>query len=87
MRRRKSHFRQTIEGLFTTHAEYLGLTPAEIADGTATTDPGSLITNVDIPDTFNNVDAFVGALEHGIGSSGLFESLFESLQLYFGNSF
>ena len=77
----------TIEGLFTTHAEYLGLTPAEIADGTTVTDPGSLITNVDIPDTFNNFDAFVGALEHGIGSSGLLESLFESLQLYFGNSF
>ena len=77
----------TIVGLFTTHAEYLGLTPAEIADGTTVTDPGSLITNVDIPDTFNNFDAFVGALEHGIGSSGLFESLFESLQLYFGNSF
>jgi hypothetical protein len=73
--------------LFTTHAEYLGLTPAEIAGGTTATDPGSLITNVDIPDTFNNVDAFVGALEHGIGSSGLFESLFESLQLYVGNSF
>jgi PE-PPE domain len=73
--------------LFTTHAEYLGLTPAEIADGTAATDPGSKITDVDIPDTFNNVDAFVGALEHGIGSSGLFESLFESLQLYVGSSF
>jgi PE-PPE domain len=78
---------ESLVRLFTTHAEYLGLTPAEIADGTTLTDPGSLITNVDIPDSFNNVDAFVGALEHGIGSSGLFESLFESLQLYVGNSF
>ncbi|MGA9488869.1 MAG: PE-PPE domain-containing protein [Mycobacterium sp.] len=73
--------------LFTTHAEYLGLTPAEIAAGTTSTDPGSLITNVDIPDTFNNVDAWIGALEHGIGSSGLFDSLFQSLELYFTNTF
>ncbi len=78
---------ESLVRLFTTHAEYLGLTPAEIAAGTTATDPGSLITNVDIPDTFNNVDAWIGALEHGIGSSGLFASLFQSLELYFTNAF
>ena len=78
---------ESLVRLFTTHAEYLGLTPAEIANGTTATDPGSLITTVDIPDTFNNVDAWIGALEHGIGSSGLFESLFQSLELYFTNTF
>ncbi len=38
--------------LFTTHVEYLGLTPTEIADATISTD--HLITNVDIPNNFND---------------------------------
>ena len=66
--------------LFTTHAEYLGLTPTEIANATTSTD-GDL-TLVDISDNINNADALIGALDNGIGSSGLFESLFESLQLF-----
>jgi hypothetical protein len=35
----------------------------------------------------NGFDALIGALDNGIGSSGLFESLFESLQLYLTNMF
>jgi hypothetical protein len=78
----------TIEGLFLQHVEYLGLTPAEIADGTTSTDPGSLITNVDIPDTFNNADAWLSAVfEHGAAGSGLLESVFQSLEFYLTNSF
>ena len=72
--------------LFTTHAEYLGLTPTQIADATTSTD-GEL-TLVDISDNnINNLDALIGALDHGIGSSGLFESLFQSLELYLTNTF
>jgi PE-PPE domain len=71
--------------LFTTHAEYLGLTPTQIADATTSID-GDL-TNIDISDNINGFDAFIGALDNGIGSSGLFESLFESLQLYLTNMF
>jgi hypothetical protein len=71
--------------LFTTHAEYLGLTPTEIANATTSID-GDL-TNIDISDNINGFDAFFGALDNGIGSSGLFESLFESLQLYLTNTF
>src|SRR5271154_816924 len=71
--------------LFTTHAEYLGLTPTQIADATTSID-GDL-TNIDISDNINSFDAFIGALDNGIGSSGLFESLFESLQLYLTNMF
>ena len=71
--------------LFTTHAEYLGLTPTQIADATTSID-GDL-TNIDISDNINSFDAFIGALDNGIGSSGLFESLFESLQLYLTNTF
>ena len=61
------------------------MTPTQIADATTSTD-GDL-TLVDISDNINNADAWIGALEHGIGSSGLLESLFESLQLYFTNTF
>ena len=71
--------------LFTTHAEYLGLTPTQIADATTSID-GDL-TNIDISDNINGFDAFIGALDNGIGSSGLFESLFESLQLFLTNTF
>ena len=71
--------------LFTTHAEYLGLTPTQIADATTSID-GDL-TNIDISDNINGFDALLGALDNGIGSSGLFESLFESLQLYLTNMF
>src|SRR5947209_12721877 len=72
--------------LFTTHVEYLGLTPAEIADATTTVD--NLITNIDIPDTFNDTAAWLTAVfEHGAANSGLLESVWNSLELYFTNSF
>ena len=75
----------SLYNLFTTHAEYLGLTTTQIADATTSID-GDL-TNIDISDNINSFDALIGALDNGIGSSGLFESLFESLQLYLTNMF
>ena len=57
----------------------------QIADATTSID-GDL-TNIDISDNINGFDAFIGALENGIGSSGLFESLFQSLELYLTNTF
>src|SRR6201996_4156406 len=45
-------------GLFLQHVEYLGLTPTEIANATTTTDDD--LTLVDIPDNFNNLDAWLG---------------------------
>jgi hypothetical protein len=74
-----------IVALSVQHVEYLGLTPTQIADATTSTD-GDL-TLVDISDNINNFDAWVGAIEHGVASSGLLESLFDSLQLYFTNMF
>jgi PE-PPE domain len=72
--------------LFTTHVEYLGLTPAEIADATTTVD--NLITNINIPDTFNDTAAWLSAVfEHGAADSGLLESVWNSLELYLTNSF
>ena len=72
--------------VFGPHVEYLGLTPAEIAD--ATTSTNDLLTYVDIPDNFNNADAWISAVfEHGAAGSGLLASVIDSLQLYFTNSF
>ena len=72
--------------VFGPHVEYLGLTPAEIAD--ATTSTNDLLTYVDIPDNFNNADAWISAVfEHGAAGSGLLESVFQSLELYLTNSF
>jgi hypothetical protein len=76
----------TIEGLFLQHVEYLGLTPAEIAN--ATTSTNDLLTYVDIPDNINNADAWISAVfEHGAAGSGLLESVFQSLELYLTNTF
>ena len=75
----------SLYNLFTTHAEYLGLTSTQIAD--ATTSINGDLTNIDISDNINGFDALMGALDNGIGSSGLFESLFESLELYLTNMF
>ena len=81
--------------LFTTHVEYLGLTPTrwplfgetfEIADATTTVD--NLITNIDIPDNFNDTAAWFSAVfEGGAANSGLLESLFNSVELYLTNTF
>ena len=69
-----------LDNLFTTHAEYLGLTPTQIADATTSID-GNL-TNIDISDNINGFDALIGALDNGIGSSGLFESLFSPCNVF-----
>jgi PE-PPE domain len=73
--------------IFGPHVEYLGLTPAQIADATTSTD-GNL-TFVDISDSdVNNVDAWLTALlEHGVADSGPFQSVFESLELLFFNTY
>jgi hypothetical protein len=67
------------------HAEYLGLTSTQIADATTSTD-GDL-TLVDISNNINSFDAGIGAIDNGVVSSGFFESLFESLQLFLTNTF
>jgi len=73
--------------IFGPHVEYLGLTPDQVADATTTTN-GDL-TLVDISDAdINNADAWLSAVfEHGAAGSGLLESVFESLQLFFTNTF
>jgi hypothetical protein len=73
--------------IFGPHVEYLGLTPAQIAD--ATTSTNGDLTFVDISDSdVNNVDAWLTALlEHGVADSGPFQSVFESLELLFFNTY
>jgi hypothetical protein len=71
--------------LFVQHVEYLGLTPTQIAD--ATTSINGDLTLVDISDNINNGEAWIGAIEHGVASSGLLESVFQSLELYLTNTF
>ena len=76
----------TISHLFIQHVEYLGLTPAELAN--ATTSTNGELTLVDISDNINNADAWLSAVfEHGAAGSGLLESVFQSLELYLTNMF
>ena len=74
-----------IEGIFV-HADYLGLTSTEIADATTST-YGSDLTLVNISDNINSFAALIGAIDNGVASSGFFESLFDSLQLFLTNTF
>jgi hypothetical protein len=73
--------------VFGTHVEYLGLTPSQIADATTATE-GDL-TFVNISDSgVNNVDAWLTALlEHGVADSNPFQALFQSLELWFFNTY
>jgi PE-PPE domain len=91
-----SNFQQVFEvkGLFGAlldilgpHVEYLGLTPAEIADATTVID-GDL-TFVNISDSgVNNADAWLTALlEHGVADSNPLQSVFQSLELLFFNTY
>jgi hypothetical protein len=72
--------------IFGPHVEYLGLTPEQIADSTTSTD-GDL-TYVDISGDINDFDAWTSAVfEHGAANSGLLDSVSDSLQLWFDDSF
>ncbi len=69
------------------HVWYLGLTPEQVADATTTVD--GALTYVDIDDTdINGLTAWLDAVfSGGAANSGLFESVFDSLQLLFANFF
>jgi hypothetical protein len=73
--------------VFGTHVEYLGLTPSQIADATTSTD-GDL-TFVNISDSgVNNLDAELTALlENGVADSGPLQAVFQSLELWFFNTY
>jgi hypothetical protein len=69
------------------HVWYLGLTPQQVADATTSVDGNLTFVNISASD-INGVDAWLSAVfEHGAANSGLLESLFNSLDLLFTNSF
>ena len=69
------------------HVEYLGLTPAQIADATTSTDGNLTFVDISASDV-NNADAWLTALlEHGVADSGPFQSVFQSLELLFLNTY
>jgi len=76
---------------FTTHVEYLGLTPADVASGVATTD--GLTTTITIPDgsdpgtLINDPTALLDAFEHGIADSGAITALLETVEDLFNPAY
>ncbi len=76
---------------FTTHVEYLGLTPTEIASGVATTD--DLTTTITIPDgpdpgtLINDPTALLDAFSHGIADSGAITALFQTVEDLFNPAY
>jgi hypothetical protein len=72
--------------IFGPHVEYLGLTPTEVADATTTID--GQLTLVDIALPSDNVDAWLSAVFlHGAADSGLLQSVLQSLELLFTNTY
>ena len=68
------------------HVWYLGLTPDQVADATTSVD--GALTYVNINDDINGLDAWLSAVfSGGAANSGLFDSVWDSLQLLFGNFF
>jgi PE-PPE domain len=67
-----------ILGGIAVHASYLGLTASEIAD--ASTSVSGDIAYVDLSGPFNELGAITGAIDSGLLSSGLFQSLFDSFE-------
>jgi hypothetical protein len=76
---------------FTTHVEYLGLTPAEVASGVATTD--DLTTTITIPDgsdvgtVINDTTALVDAFSHGVADSGAITALLDTIEDLFNPAY
>jgi hypothetical protein len=76
---------------FTTHVEYLGLTPEEVASGVATTD--GLTTTITIPDgsdpgaIINDGAALLGAFSHGVADSGPLTALLETVEDLFNPAY
>ncbi|OBY33158.1 PE protein [Mycolicibacter kumamotonensis] len=69
------------------HVWYLGLTPEQVADATTTIDGALTYVNIDDSD-INGLDAWLNAVfVGGAANSGIFESLWDSLQLLFNNFF
>jgi PE-PPE domain len=67
-----------ILGGIAVHASYLGLTASEIA--ASSTSVSNETTYVDISGSFHELGAIAGALDSGLLSSGMFQSLFESFE-------
>jgi hypothetical protein len=76
---------------FTTHVEYLGLTPEEVASGVASTN--DLTTTITIPDgsdmgaIINDGTALLDAFSHGVADSGAFTALLETVEDLFNPAY
>jgi hypothetical protein len=76
---------------FTTHVEYLGLTPEEVASGVATTT--GLTTTITIPDgtdmgaIINDGTALLDAFTHGVADSGAITALFDTVEDLFNPAY
>jgi hypothetical protein len=76
---------------FTTHVEYLGLTPEEVASGVATTT--GLTTTITIPDgsdmgaIINDGTALIDAFTHGVADSGAITALLDTVEDLFNPAY
>ncbi|WP_067976895.1 PE-PPE domain-containing protein [Mycolicibacter icosiumassiliensis] len=79
------HTAPSMLGLFWEHVMYMGLTPEQVADHTASTD--GMITNIDISGDIDQFSTWINALGNGLTDSGVFEALFNSLVELVYNAF
>jgi len=72
-------------GLFYEHVMYLGLTPDQVADHTATTD--GMLTNIDISGDIDQFSAWLNAFGNGLLDSAGVDALFNSIVAFIYNAF
>ncbi|MCV7088281.1 PE-PPE domain-containing protein [Mycolicibacter hiberniae] len=72
-------------GLLYEHMMYLGLTPEQVANHTATAD--GLITDIDISSDFDQFGAWLNAWSHGLVDSSWWEGIFYSVVASFYSAF
>ena len=73
--------------IFYQHVWYLGLTPAQVADATTTVDGDLTFVNISAGD-INGPEVWISALlDHGVADSNPLQSLFDSLELWFFNTY
>ncbi|MGB3893883.1 MAG: PE-PPE domain-containing protein [Mycolicibacter sinensis] len=72
-------------GLFYEHVMYLGLTPEQVADHTATTD--GMLTNIDISGDIDQFSAWLNAFGNGLLDSAGLDALFNSIVAFIYNAF
>jgi hypothetical protein len=73
--------------VFGTHVEYMGLTPEQVANSTTSTDGALTFVNISDNGVNNLAAEFTALFGGGVADSGPLQAVFQSLELWFFNTY